>query len=174
MRAVFERFGGLALICAGVCCFCFIAVAVVYFQNTLGLSPCPLCVVQRMAYFFTGAFAVASGLALSFGARKTAGVTAAVAAAFAAAGMTVAGRQTAMVWNPSAAACEASFEEIFLEGAPWLARAWPSMFEADGICSEVAWTFAGRSIPELSFVAFFSLFALLAVSSWLAFSGRAR
>ena len=37
---------------------------------------------------------------------------------------------------------------------PALAKWWPAMFEANGDCTKVDWTFLGLSVPELSLIAF--------------------
>ena len=69
-----------------------------------------------------------------------------------------------LTYNPQAAECGISPEERFLNGLP-LAQWWPAMFEANGDCTRVDWTFLGLSVPELSLIAFVLLSGLAIVAA---------
>lgn len=136
--------GGLALV----------AFAVFYLQQRLGLLPCPLCVMQRIA------FILFSLTALVAAAHRPAGTARwlylGLLDLWATLGAAIAGWQVYLTYHPQAAECGISPEERFLNGLP-LAKWWPAMFEANGDCSKVDWTFLGLSVPELSLIAFVML-----------------
>ena len=130
----------------------------IYLQLIKNLLPCPLCVVQRVAYWVAGIAALAAFLQgpQAFG-RKVYGAFIVIASA---AGAAVALRQAWLVRYPEAFECGISPEEEFLNALP-LARWWPDMFEANGDCADVTWKFIGLTLPDWSAI-FFILIAILA------------
>ena len=139
-----------------------------YLQLVKNLLPCPLCVVQRIAYWLVGftallAFFHSPG---ATGRRIYNGLL----ALFAFCGAVVALRQAWLVRFPEAFECGISPEEQFLNALP-LARWWPSMFEANGDCADVTWKFASLTLPDWSAI-FFIIFGGLALYS--VFSVQAR
>lgn len=149
MRALFLV---IFLGCAGLLTYA------IYLQLIKNLLPCPLCVVQRVAYWAAGIAALAAFLQgpQAFG-RKVYGAFIVIASA---AGAAVALRQAWLVRYPEAFECGISPEEEFLNALP-LARWWPDMFEANGDCADVTWKFIGLTLPDWSAI-FFILFAILA------------
>ena len=149
MRALFLM---IFLGCAGLLTYA------IYLQLIKNLLPCPLCVVQRVAYWVAGIAALAAFLQgpQAFG-RKVYGAFIVIASA---AGAAVALRQAWLVRYPEAFECGISPEEEFLNALP-LARWWPDMFEANGHCADVTWKFIGLTLPDWSAI-FFILFAILA------------
>ena len=149
MRALFLM---IFLGCAGLLTYA------IYLQLIKNLLPCPLCVVQRVAYWVAGIAALAAFLQgpQSFG-RKVYGAFIVIASA---AGAAVALRQAWLVRYPEAFECGISPEEEFLNALP-LARWWPDMFEANGDCADVTWKFIGLTLPDWSAI-FFILIAILA------------
>jgi protein dithiol:quinone oxidoreductase len=138
-------------------CACLISYAL-YLQLVKSLLPCPLCVVQRIAYWLTGLTAL---LAFFHSSRPARRIYGALMAVFAFSGAVVALRQAWLVRYPEAFECGISPEEEFLNALP-LARWWPSMFEANGDCADVSWTFASLTLPDWSAI-FFILLGALAV-----------
>lgn|SRR5574340_376296 len=139
-----------------------VAFAAYYLQARLDLLPCPLCVMQRIAYLLVGLIALAAALH-----RPRAGARNAYAALLllgSLGGAAVAAWQTVLTYRPQLASCAISPEERFLNGLP-LAAWWPGMFEANGDCTKVDWTFLGLSVPELSLIAFLFLAALAVVAA---------
>ena len=135
-----------------------------YLQLVKNLLPCPLCVVQRIAYWSVGLTAL-----LAFfhspgptGRRIYSGLL----MGFAVAGAVVALRHAWLVRYPEAFECGISPEEAFLNALP-LARWWPAMFEANGDCADVTWKFASLTLPDWSAI-FFMLFGGLAIYVLLA------
>jgi disulfide bond formation protein DsbB len=149
MRALFLM---IFLGCAGLLTYA------IYLQLIKNLLPCPLCVVQRVAYWVAGIAALAAFLQgpQAFG-RKVYGAFIVIASA---AGAAVALRQAWLVRYPEAFECGISPEEEFLNALP-LARWWPDMFEANGDCADVTWKFIGLTLPDWSAI-FFILIAILA------------
>jgi len=140
--------------CLGLVCF-----SVFYFQGAINLLPCPLCVIQRIAYILFGFTAIIA--ALHRPARAGRWLYAGLLELWALAGAAVAGWQVYLTYHPQAAECGISPEERFLNSLPF-SQWWPAMFEANGDCARVEWTFLGLSIPELSLIAF-ALLAVIAI-----------
>jgi protein dithiol:quinone oxidoreductase len=138
-------------------CVCLIGYAL-YLQLVKSLLPCPLCIVQRLAFWLIGLTGLAAFFHFSTGAR---GVYSGLIAVFAFIGALVALRHAWLVRYPQAFECGISPEEEFLNALP-LARWWPSMFEANGDCADVSWKFASLTLPDWSAI-FFIIFFVLAV-----------
>ena len=130
-----------------------------YLQETKHLLPCPLCVVQRMAYVLIGLTALLAFLhnPQILGRR----LYSVVAAQFAIVGGAVAAHHAWVIQHPVPGGCRISPEETFLNALPF-AQWWPSMFAANGDCALVSWEFMSLAIPHWSLVCFV-LFVLLAV-----------
>lgn len=142
----------------------------IYLQLIKNLLPCPLCVVQRIAYCLVGMAALIAFLQRprAFGEKIYSGWILVASAA----GGAVALRQAWLVRYPEAFECGISPEEAFLNALP-LARWWPTMFEANGDCADVTWKFMGLTLPDWSAI-FFILFAILAAYAMAARRGSVR
>lgn len=140
----------------GLGCLALVGFSVNYLQAALGLLPCPLCVVQRIAFILFGITALIASMHRPAGTARW--LYAGLLDLWATLGAAVAAWQVYLTYNPQAAECGISPEERFLNGLP-LAKWWPAMFEANGDCTKVGWTFLGLSVPELSLIAFVLLSA---------------
>lgn len=134
--------------------------AALYFQHGLGLKPCPLCVLQRIALITAGLFALAGLLAArSRGGQLTA---LALSALGALGGAGVAGWHTwILAFPPESMACGRPFQ-WFHEDFPlvvWL----PRLFRGDGDCLSNEWSLFGLGIPHWSLLGFVFVLALLAL-----------
>jgi disulfide bond formation protein DsbB len=138
----------------GVASLALVAIAVYYLQETVGLLPCPLCVVQRIAYLLIGATALIAAVLRPHGLGRW--IFGGLLLVWSSAGAAVAGWQVWLTYHPHVAECGISPEERFLNALP-LARWWPAFFEANGDCTSVTWKFLGLSVPELSLLAFLGL-----------------
>ena len=140
------------------------AVGLVYFQKVLYLLPCPMCVMQRIAFLLAGALALAAALHNPgrTGRRFYGGLIGLSALG----GLGVALRQLYLIHFPPPFSfeCGVSPEEKLLNALP-LAKWWPGMFQAIGDCTEVAWTFLSVSIPGWAAICFA---AILAAALWTA------
>ena len=156
-------FLGIFLACAGLLAFAM------YLQEQVGLDPCPMCILQRYAFFAIGLVALAgaihgprAGIAL-----KVYGV---LLVLFTLVGGGTAVRQSWIQHNPpKTASCGADLEGL-LQNLP-LSQALPKIFAGSGDCSIVSWTFVGLSIAEWALV-WFAIF--LATAIWITFVRKPR
>lgn len=146
----------------GLASLALVGFAVSYLQEAIGLLPCPLCVMQRMAYILFGVTALLAAAHRPQGAGRW--LYLGLLDLWATAGAAVAAWQVYLTYHPQAAECGISAEERFLNGLP-LAKWWPALFEANGDCTKVDWTFLGLSVPELSLIAFVLLSGLALVAA---------
>lgn len=128
-----------------------------YLQHSVGLEPCPMCIVQRYALIMV---AVSAGLACLRGQKGwTTGwtVLALLASGF---GAFTAARQSWLQWfPPEFAMCGRDFYGM-IENYP-MRRAIPMIFKGSGDCAAVDWTFLGGSIANWSFLSFMGLSVVL-------------
>lgn len=154
----------ILFLAVGVSCFVLMGFGAYWLQGRLGLLPCPLCVVQRIAFLAVGVAALA---AAAFGPTRRGAVRfwSALTGLFALAGLVVAVRHVWLTYFPESIECGITPEERFLNALA-LARWWPGMFEANGDCADVKWKFLTLTIPEWAAVWFagfvvFSLWLML-------------
>jgi len=151
-----------------VACAILIATAIFYMQEYLGLEPCPMCILQRYAFFAIGFVALAAAIHNPRGAALKA--YAALVILFAVAGGGVAIRHSYLQhFPPLRETCGTDLE--FLLNTFSLTEAFPKIFAGTGSCSKVDWKLIGLSIPEWALV-WFAIFAI--VVAWLAFFRRPR
>ena len=157
-----RRVGNLAgfLACAGLLGFGY------YLQYAQGIQPCPLCIMQRVAFLAAGlGFLVAAVHdPASFGAR----IYATLIAVSALSGMTIAVRHVWLQHTPAdqRPACGPGLEYLFDNFGPF--DALRKVLRGSGECGAVDWTLLGFSIPELALVAFVGL------TAWAIFFGFRR
>lgn len=149
------------LICAGS------LVYALYLQLVKNLLPCPLCVAQRLSYWVIGltALAAIAHNPRALGRRLYSGVMMIAALV----GGVVATRHSWLVRYPESFECGISPEERLLNSLP-IARWWPTMFEANGDCSESSWELMSLTIPDWSAI----MFILMAIMSGYALLTRQR
>lgn len=137
--------------------------AIYYLQEWLGLEPCPMCVLQRYAFFAIAGVALIGAIWNPRGAAlKTLCVLTLV---FAIAGGAVAVRHSYVQhFPPKVETCGTDLEGM-INTLP-LGEAFPKIFQGTGSCSAVTWKFLGLSIPEWGIV-WFAIFAIAAI--WLGF-----
>lgn len=151
-----------------VACAVLIATAIFYMQDYLGLEPCPMCILQRYAFFAIGLVALVAaihdprGMALK--------VYSGLVILFAIAGGGVSIRHSYLQhFPPARETCGTDLE--FLLNTFSLNEAFPKIFAGTGSCSKVDWKLLGLSIPEWALV-WFAIFAIAV--AWLAFFRKPR
>jgi disulfide bond formation protein DsbB len=152
---------GIFLVCAGLITFAL------YLQHSLGLEPCPMCILQRYAFIVVGVIgliAAVHGPGL-VGRRIYSGLL----LLFAATGAGVAIRHVYLEHNPPKIFDCGADVGFMLESFP-LTEALPMIFRGTGDCTKVVWRFLGLSIAEWSLICF----ALLIVAALLALMSRQR
>jgi disulfide bond formation protein DsbB len=128
-----------------------------YIQHGLGVEPCPLCIVQRLAFVAVG---IAALLGLVLAARRMASmVVAAITSLLAMAG---AGVATWHLWikanPPESFSCGRPFAWM-IENMP-LTDVLPKLFKGEADCLQDTWTLLGLGIPHWSLLLFLVLMAL--------------
>ena len=133
-----------------------------YLQHSLGIDPCPMCIVQRYATVLVAIFAALAGATGKRSMHVGGGFLMLLSAGF---GAYVAARQSWLQWYPpEVVSCGRDFYGM-IETFP-LQRAIPMIFKGSGDCSKVDWTFLGGSIANWTFLCFsgFTLLAALLIA----------
>ena len=144
-------------------CAALIATAIFYFQDQLGLDPCPMCILSRYCFIAIGTVAL---IGLIHGPRGRAPkVYAALVAIFAVVGIGISLRHSYLQHVPPVTESCGSDLEFLMSTLP-LSKALPRIFAGTGSCSQVDWKLLGLSIPEWALV-WFALFGFAAL--WAAF-----
>ena len=143
-----------SLVCVGLLAFAL------YLQYVEHQEPCPLCILQRVA--FIAMMIVFIVAALHGPARRGAIVYSGLLFVVAGIGGAIAGRQVLLQHLPAnkVPACGPGLEYM-LERFP-LGEALRKIFAGSGECAEVGWRFLGLSIAEWSLL-WFVLLAIFAV-----------
>jgi disulfide bond formation protein DsbB len=145
-------FGAAAAIIAAFLAFAY------YAQFQMGLEPCPLCILQRVAFIalFFVCLLAAIHAPEGGGAKKAYGALALLAAGT---GAGIAGRHVWLQHLPpdQVPDCGPGLDYM-LEAFP-LSKTLTMLFTGSGECAKVDWTFAGLSMPEWTLV-WFGVFVL--------------
>jgi disulfide bond formation protein DsbB len=129
-----------------------------YAQHVLALEPCPLCILQRVAFIALFVVCAIAALHAPRGGlgRKVYGALALLAAG---SGAAIAGRHVWLQHLPAdqVPSCGPGLDYM-LEAFP-LSKALSMVFTGSGECAKVDGTFAGLSMPEWTLV-WFAVFML--------------
>ena len=151
-----RRIGNLAgfIACAGL-----MGIAV-YLQYVVGIEPCPLCVMQRIAVIATGIVFLAA--AIHHPGRLGGRIYGALIAVVSLTGTVVAGRHVWLQYLPAdkRPSCGPGLEYLFGTFGPL--EAVGRIFRGSGECGSVDWTLLGLSIPH------WTLFAFIVFTVWAA------
>jgi disulfide bond formation protein DsbB len=147
------------LICAGLIAFAL------YLQYVVGEDPCPLCMLQRIAFIALGIVFLAAAV---HDPRRTAAlVYGFLLLVFGLAGAAVAGRHVWLQSLPRNMVPECGPGLDFILSRFPLRKAIDMVLRGSGECAEKGWTFLGLTIAGWSLV-WFVLLTVLAVSLTLA------
>ncbi|MDB9969362.1 disulfide bond formation protein B [Porticoccaceae bacterium] len=139
-----------AAVCAGL-----IAVAILYFQNYLGLEPCYLCMTQRVFVIAVGVIFLAAGLhnPAATGQKIYAGLATLTALG----GSFFSIKQLWLQGLPEdqVPACGPPVDYLF--DAFSVSEAISMLLRGDGNCAEVQWQLLGLSMPGWVLVSFIAL-----------------
>jgi disulfide bond formation protein DsbB len=134
-----------------------------YLQHYEQQEPCPLCILQRVA--FIALAAIFLGAALHGPGRAGSAVYSGALLLVAGIGAAIAGRHVWLQHMPRSQVPECGPGlEYMLERLP-LSQALDKILKGSGQCAETGWTFLGGSIAEWSL---FWFIALGALSVWIA------
>ena len=139
-----------AAVCAGL-----IAVAILYFQNYLGLEPCYLCMTQRVFVIAVGVIFLAAGLhnPAATGQKIYAGL--ATLAALAGSFFSIKQLWLQGLPEDQVPACGPPVDYLF--DAFSVSEAISMLLRGDGNCAEVQWQLLGISMPGWVLVSFIAL-----------------
>ena len=128
-----------------VACVAMVLTAIFYFQQELGLEPCPMCILSRYTFITIAAVALVAAIHGPSGVALKA--YAAIVALLGLTGLGVSLRHSYLQhFPPKIESCGADLE--FLLNTLPLSQAFPRIFAGTGSCSKVDWRFLGLSIPE--------------------------
>jgi disulfide bond formation protein DsbB len=149
-----------ALACAGLMAYAL------YAQHGLGLEPCPLCILQRVAVITLGVIFLVAALHRAGATGRTVYVV--LIALVTLAGSGVAGRHVWLTTLPPERipACGPGLD-FMLEAFP-LREALAMVLSGSGECASVDWQFLGLSMPAWVLIALVSLGAYGVVCNWRA------
>jgi len=137
-----------------------------YAQHVLGLTPCPLCIFQRVAVITVGVLFLIAALHNPglLGARIYGGLIVLAAAC----GMGIAGRHVWIQAQPpgTVAACGADLD--FLLDIMPITEVITKVLTGSGECGKVDWQFLGLSMP------WWVLISLVVLAGWAAFANFRR
>jgi len=129
----------LAIACAGLIGFAL------YVQHVEFVDPCPLCVLQRVAFMWIGLFAFVA--AIHNPGRTGQWLYTALVILGALAGASVAGRHVWLQNLPPDQVPDCGMGlNYMLENLPF-AEVFSQVFYGSGECAQIDWTFAGLSMP---------------------------
>ena len=151
-------FGGITLTCAAL-----VLTAIFYFQEELGLEPCPMCILSRYTFILVGAVSFVAAIhgPRGWGLK----VYAILVSLLSLTGLGISLRHSYLQhFPPKVESCGADLG--FLLNANPLGNALPKIFAGTGSCSKIDWSLFGLSIPEGAAVAYV-VFTLAVI--WLAF-----
>lgn len=151
-------FLGVFLACSGLLGFGLVL------QHVIHLEPCPLCILQRMAFIVIGVTALAA--VIHNPSLRGGKIYAGLIAFFSAVGGGIAAWQVYLQHMPPGQVPECGPGlDYMLEAMP-LTKILPMIFKGSGECAEVTWTFLSLSIAQWA-LGWFVL--LLAVGLVIAF-----
>jgi disulfide bond formation protein DsbB len=151
-------FGVIVLAVAGL-----IASGIFYFQEYLGLDPCPMCILSRYLFITIAAIALVAALHGPRGGALKGYAAVIVVLALAGIGLS-AWHSYLQVFPPKVETCGTDLE--FLLNAFPISQALPKIFAGTGSCSSIQWRLLGLTIPMWAGV-WYAIFAALAL--WAGF-----
>jgi len=137
-----------------------------YLEHVLGQEPCPLCVLQRIAYIVVAVIALVAAIHGPSGIMNR--IYSGLIALASIAGGGIAGRQVWLQHLPPDQVPECGPGYDYLMDVFPLDEALGMIFTGSGECAEVDWTFLGLSIAEWS-LAMFVIILLAAL--WILLTG---
>jgi len=148
IKAAIPGMSGRTLPLSGAMLCIALVAAALYFQHAAGLEPCPLCILQRIAFIAIAVILLAAAAhnPRNRGRRAYAAVTGAVAAL----GALVAARHVWLQSLPAERVPECGPGLGYLLDAFPLQHALALVLRGSGECAEVQWQLAGLSMPAWS------------------------
>ena len=159
LRAGLDRLGARALYSGVSIAALTLIAAALFMQHVVGLNPCPLCILQRIAFLL---LAIASGLAAWRAPRTVRPVFGVAALIFAAIGAGIAAWHVRLRAMPDVLSCGPGLGAM-LENFP-LTQVLPRILRGSGDCADTAAVLFGVSLPAWSLAGFLVL-ALVTIAA---------
>lgn len=140
----------VAAVCGGL-----IAIAILYFQNHLGLEPCYLCITQRVFVIAVGLIFLISGLHNPAATGEKIYAALAALAAFGGSFFSIKQLWLQGLPDDQVPACGPPVDYLF--DAFSASEAISMLLRGDGNCAEVQWQLLGISMPGWVLVSFIGL-----------------
>lgn len=142
-----------------IACFGAIGYAL-YVQYHMLMQPCPLCILQRVAFAAAGVFFLIGALHAPKS-RAWRRLHAALVSLCALGGLLIAGRHVAIQLSPSDATafCSGMDLNYMLDAMP-LRDVLTTVLKGSGECAKIDWTFLGFSMPMWTLVLYVGVIAL--------------
>lgn len=155
----------VAVACAGMVSYAL------YVQHFDFIDPCPLCVLQRIAYMWIGAVSLLAAI-------HNPGVTGrwiygAGVILGGGAGLAVAGRHLWLQSLPADQVPDCGMGLNYMLDTMPFTDVLKEVFYGSGECAEVHWTFLGLSMPGWTFLWYLAFTAGTIIVLWKAFNARA-
>ena len=140
---------------------CALILAGALWQQHLGFAPCPLCILQRIAYLAVLLLALAAAILSRRHAVAAARGAAVLAVLACMAGFGIAAKHVWLIWHPGQTC---GLDPLAVTINHWAISQWlPWMFRADGFCADTPYLL-GQSLPLWSALGFLLLAALLVIA----------
>jgi disulfide bond formation protein DsbB len=149
---VLDRVGARRLYIAVAVASLVLIGAALFMQHVVGLNPCPLCILQRIAYLF---LAIASGFAAWRSPHSSTRSFAAAALLLALSGAAIAAWHVRIRSLPELQSCGPGLGAM-LENFP-LTQVLPRILRGSGDCADAAAVLFGVSLPAWSLAGFLVL-----------------
>ncbi|MEO8007586.1 MAG: disulfide bond formation protein B [Betaproteobacteria bacterium] len=146
------------LACAGLMGFAL------YLQHSIGLEPCPMCILQRYAFILVGVIALVA--AVHNPSLPGRWIYSALLVVMAVTGGGVAVRHVYVEHNPPKIFDCGADVGFMLDAFP-LTEALPMLFRGTGDCTKVLWRFLGLSIAEWSLICFVCLIVAAVIAAMI-------
>lgn len=131
------------------CCAALLGYAI-YVQHAMFLDPCPLCIFQRIAFMWIGAFALLA--AIHNPAAKGRGIYTALILIGCLVGAIISGRHIWLQNLPPDQVPECGMGLNYMLDTMPFAEALKQVFYGSGECAQIDWTFLGISMPGWTLV----------------------
>lgn len=145
-----------AFVCAGA-----LLVAILFMEKYLGLTPCPLCILDRVVILAMALVFLAASLyrPSRIWHRAFAGLNLTLGLA----GIVIAGRHVYLQMLPPGRIPDCAPDFRYMLDTFSLLKTLSVTFNTSGTCAETQWTFLGLSIAQQTLLLFVSLFVFCAV-----------
>ena len=159
LRVGLDRLGARVLYSGVAVAALTLIAAALFMQHVVGLNPCPLCILQRIAYLV---LAIASGLAAWRTPQAVRPVLGVAALIFAVIGAGIAAWHVRLKAMPDVLSCGPGLGAM-LENFP-LTQVLPRIFRGSGDCADATAVLFGISLPAWSLIGFLVL-ALVTIAA---------